>query len=597
MFLLGAFSQTAKSADVTHHTEWAKMRDGVLLASEVYQPKGHQGRLPVILTRSPYNADSSEFDLVLEKFASRGYVVVNQDCRGTNRSQGTLNPFKQEQNDGYDAVEWAASQSWSNGKVGLWGASYAGVTVMQAAAMHPPHLVAVAAMITGSDYHDNWTYTNGVFDLLFAQSWLSGWADIDAFRRQLVRSNTPTAQIQEQSKERAKRSLQHLPEWFKVAPLNNLDAFKDTAPFYYEWLAHPLYDRYWSRVDLEHRYSDIKVPVVFLGGWYDIFSVGTVKNFQGLRSSGGSPDAREHTRLVMAPACHGNCNETLKFSIDIKELMVLDPRWWDYWLKGIDTGITRDPVVKLFVMVPPQTGDQDGGFWTSATQYPLPNAKQVRFYLGSKGNANTRKGDGVLRSEPSATDMPDRFVYDPTDPVPTLGGNTCCSDQFKPGVFDQSEVELRQDILVYSSERVAKDLSIVGPVAVDFWAASTAVDTDFTAKLVAVRPDGVAYNILDRVINARQRRGSKLTPEPAVPGQPYHYRVDLGDTAVVLKSGFRLRLEISSSNFPHYGRNPNTGRAAAVEPELRQASQTILHDVRHPSFLEVAVADMRPDKF
>jgi putative CocE/NonD family hydrolase len=175
--------------------------------------------------------------------------------------------------------------------------------------------------------------------------------------------------------------------------------------------------------------------------------------------------------------------------------------------------------------------------------------------------------------------------------VPTVGGNTCCGDQFKPGVFDQSEVELRDDVLVYSSERLTKDLSIVGPVTVELWATSSASDTDFTAKLVGVRPDGTAYNILDRIVNARQRHGSKLPPELAVPGSRYRYRLDLGDTGIVLKAGFCVRLEISSSNFPHFARNPNTGRPAASEREFRRAIQTIIHDVRHPSYLELPVVE------
>jgi putative CocE/NonD family hydrolase len=267
----------------------------------------------------------------------------------------------------------------------------------------------------------------------------------------------------------------------------------------------------------------------------------------------------------------------------------MDSRWWDYWLKGIDNGVARDPAIKLFVMMPPLTGDKDAGFWTSADQYPLPDTKRIRFYLGSRGHANTRRGDGALLSQRSTTDEPDHFIYDPRNPVPTRGGNLCCGDLFKPGVFDQSEIELRDDVLVYSSDTLTRDLSIVGPVSVEFWATSSAPDTDFTAKLVAVRPDGVAYNILDRIVSARQRRGSKLPPERTVPGRACHYRLDLGDTAVVLKAGFRVRLEISSSNFPHFARNPNTGRPAATERELRRAMQTITHDATHASYLELPV--------
>jgi hypothetical protein len=591
---LGSPHIAAQAVDltaITHHTEWAPMRDGVLLASEVYLPKDAHGRLPVVLTRSPYNGTGAGPSEFLTRLAGRGYVVVDQDCRGTGRSHGLLRPFEQEQNDGYDAVEWAAAQPWSNGKVGLWGASYLGVTVMQAAATHPPHLVAAVAGVTASDYHDNWTFANGVFDLWFGQSWVAIWADNDARRRQLLRSGLPWAQVQEQARETEAHYEKNLPEWLKVTPLDNFSEFRATAPFYYQWLAHPAYDRYWSAVDLERRYRDITVPILFIGGWYDIFSVGTMRNFLGLRSHGGSAIAREQTKLVMAPICHGNCNETLKFETDIKSTLAMGPYWWDHWLKDLDNGVTRDPAIKLFVMALPETGDKDAGFWTAANDYPLPNTKRARFYLESRGHANTRRGDGLLLSQRPTTDEPDRFIYDPQKPVPTRGGNLCCGDLFKPGIFDQSEVELRDDILVYTSEPLTTDLTIIGPVSVDFWAASSAPDTDFTAKLVAVRPDGLAYNVLDRVINARQRRGSKVAPAALVPGRTYRYRLYLGDTAVVLKTGFRIRLELSSSNFPHFARNPNTGQPAAIEREFRQATQTITHDAKHSSYLELPLVE------
>ena len=577
------------SPAITHHTDWAPMRDGVLLASEVYLPKEIHGRLPVVLMRSPYNGGMPVPSKSLPSLVAQGYVVVNQDCRGTGRSHGVFRPIIQEQADGYDAVEWAAAQPWSDGKVGLWGPSYLGLTVMQAAIMHPPHLVAAIAMITGSDYHDNWTYANGVFDLWFDLSWVSMRIDNDVFGRQLMRSGIPWFQVQERIKQGKPQSDRNTLDRPKRVPLSGLPEMATAAPFYDEWLSHPSYDRFWSDVDLERRYGDIKVPVLLTGGWYDIFSVGTVRNFQGLRSHGGSAVAREQSKLVMEPTCHGNCNETLKFDAD-RFYTQLNSRWWDYWLKGIDTGIAREPVVKLFVMVPPQSGDHDAGFWTSAAEYPLPGTKRARFYLASRGHANSRRGDGVLRTELSATAKSDQFVYDPHNPVPTLGGNLCCGDLLRPGVFDQSEVELRDDILIYSSEPLTQDLTVIGPVAVEFWAASSAPDTDFSAKLVAVRPDGVAYNILDRIINTRLRRGSKLPPEPAVAGRPYHYRLELGDTAVLLKPGFRVRLEISSSNFPHFARNPNTGRPRATEHEFRKATQIVTHDAQYPSFLELPLA-------
>jgi putative CocE/NonD family hydrolase len=478
---------------------------------------------------------------------------------------------------------------------------------MQAAIMHPPHLVSVVSLVTASDYHDNWTYANGVFDQWFAQSWLSLWAHNDGYLRRLLKSGVPFVEAQQRAKDQRNDTGAKLPEWIKQVPLNNFAALKDSVPFYYEWLAHPTYDQFWSDIDLEKHYADITVPVLMIGGWYDIFSVGTVKNFLGVKSHGGSAAARDQTKLVMAAICHGACNDTVKFGMNLGTFLSLNPEWWDYWLKGIDTGVDRDPAVKLFVMVPPQAGDQDSGYWITANEYPLPGTSHTSFYLESRGHANTRNGDGILTLQKPAVRRADRFIYDPRNPVPTFGGNLCCngelldSDAFnpakiKPGISDQSEIELRDDVLVYTSAPLTKDLTVIGPVSVEFWAASSAPDTDFTAKLVDVRPDGTAYNILDRVINGRLRRGSKSQAQLMTPGRAYQYRLDLGDTAIVFKAGNRIRIDISSSNFPHFARNPNTGRPAAKESELKSAQQTLLHDAKHPSFLELPVVeDSAPD--
>jgi putative CocE/NonD family hydrolase len=594
---------TALAADVppvTHHTEWARMRDGTLLATEVYLPRDASGPLPVVMLRSPYNGgDATGCMNRCEELAARGYAVVNQDVRGTGRAHGVMTPFLQEQHDGYDAVEWAASRPWSNGRVGLWGVSYYGVTVMQAAIAHPPHLVAAVAVITASDYHDNWTYVNGVLDLWFTQSWLAGWADVDANRRQQLRAGVPWPEVRQRALSRGSQNSGQLPDWNRQLPLDQLPAFKDTVPFYYDWLAQPDYQPFWSSVDIERRYASIRVPMLLVGGWYDIFSVGTVRNFIGISTAGGSALARAQTRLVMYPLCHGNCNAAMSFAPDFwsDAAPPMSLAWWDHWLKGADNEVTHDPPVRLFVMVPPEQGNRDEGFWITADHYPLPGTMRTRFALHSAGHANSRTGDGTLAAGSAASGPADTFTYDPLNPVPTLGGALCCNDQqFAPGAFDQSELELRDDILVYTSAPLAQDLTVVGPVTVDFWATSSARDTDFTAKLVDVRPDGVAHNILDRIINAGLRGGSKSTRSPITPGRAYEYRLALGDTALIFKAGHRIRLEISSSNFPHFARNPNTGEAAARAGRFISATQTLRHDARHPSWLELPVVSLQRSK-
>lgn len=258
--------------------------------------------------------------------------------------------------------------------------------------------------------------------------------------------------------------------------------------------------------------------------------------------------------------------------------------------KGIDTGIAGEPAVRLFVMVPPDTGTVGSGFWVTGEEYPLPGTQFTTFNLRGGGNANTRPGDGVLDASQPPAGPADQFVYDPRDPVPTTGGNMCCiNNLLASGAFDQADVEMRSDVLVYASAPLADDLTVIGPVTAKLWASSAALDTDFTAKLVDVHLDGFAHNVLDRVVRARYRAGSKLPPSLIAPGRAYEYTIELGNTATVFKAGHRIRLEISSSNFPHYDRNPNTGHPVGQDARLESATQTILHDAAHPSYLELPV--------
>jgi putative CocE/NonD family hydrolase len=239
-------------------------------------------------------------------------------------------------------------------------------------------------------------------------------------------------------------------------------------------------------------------------------------------------------------------------------------------------------------MVPPDTGRQGDGFYLAATAYPLPNARATKFHLRSGGKANTRNGDGVLSVDAPAGPA-DKFTYDPRNPVPTMGGNLCCGDFLMRGAIDQSKVELRQDVLVYTSAPLNEDTTVIGPVVVKLWAASSATDTDFTAKLVDVHLDDVAHNVLDRIVRARYRNGSKTAPSLITPGRTYEYTIDLGHTATVFRKGHRIRLEVSSSNFPHFDRNPNTGRPFGQDTQLAVATQTIFHDASNPSYVELAV--------
>ncbi len=590
------------SGGVSCRIEQAPMRDGVELATEVYLPAG-EGPFPVILQRTPYNrrapSPGSNCDAAIGRyFAERGYATLNQDSRGRYRSEGEFDAMRQEARDGHDAVEWAAAQPWSNGKVGMVGGSYVGLTQWQAAIEQPPHLVAIAPHYSSSDYLQGWTYQGGAFDLWFAQSWTSQILAPDTLQRRLEAAGAPADAVQREVEAFvAAGRAKLLDDWLWQMPLKDFAAFRrdgNIAAYYDEWLARPGYDDYWADLDVETKYPRIRVPALVTGGWYDVFQEGTIRNFVGLRSAGGSEAARNGTQLVMRALCHACPPDTTAGEIDFGPDNAFDlnaawARWFDYWLKGIDNGVADDPAVRLFVMVPPDEGTAGGGFWITADEFPLPDAVETRFYLRSGGNANTAAGDGLLTAD-GPGGAADEYVYDPADPVPTVGGNMCCTNDLLPsGAFDQREVEQRDDVLVYTTPPLDEDLTVIGPVRVALWAASSAPDTDFTAKLVDVHPDGYAHNVSEGIIRARYRnsehRASWLTP-----GAVHDYTIDLGYTATVFRRGHRIRLEISSSNFPHFDRNPNTATAFGESAELEPATQRVYHDAMHPSQLVVQVA-------
>jgi putative CocE/NonD family hydrolase len=609
---------SAAHAQATCRVEWAPMRDGVTLATEVYLPPNPSGPLPVILQRTPYKrspvggtpAICSSPDFI--SLASHGYVALSQDTRGRFRSNGVMDALQQEARDGYDAVEWAAGQPWSNGNVGMFGGSYVGLTQWQPAVLTPPHLKAIAPMITASDYHDHWTYVNGALDLWFAQSWMLLTFAGEQQMRNLEAQGRAPADVAGMTAEwiaQGRRDI--LTKWVWQLPLASFKVFREgspqpLAPYYYDWLAHPNYDEYWAKLDVETRYAQVKVPTLNIGWWYDIFQVGTVRNFQRMQSAGGTDQARKGSQLVMWAQCHacpaGTKVGEIDFGPDNKyDLNALYVRFFDRWLKGIDNGIDKEPAAKLFVMLPPDSGTQGSGFWINSDKFPLPDTRTETLLLRSGGQANSSSGDGVLLragedggQQGRASARADRFVYDPQTPVPTKGGGMCCINDLLPsGAFDQSEIEKRKDVLVYTSAALRDNVAVVGPVNVKLWAITDAPDTDFTAKLVDVHPDGYAQNILDRIVRARFRRGSKLPASFIEPGKAYEYDIELGNTSIVFKPGHRIRLEISSSNFPHYARNQNTAEDVGASSQIRTANQTILHDDEHRSYLALPVVPIR----
>ncbi len=589
----------ADTRGVTCETVMVRMRDGVRLATDVYRPAA-PGRYPVIMLRTPYGLRLGQgcfapgLSAGMAFWAEHGYVAVSQDARGTFRSEGEFRPIFQERDDGYDAVEWAAAQPWSDGRVAMTGGSYMGVTQWQAALGAPPHLVAIAPNQTATDYHDHWTYVNGVFDLWFGQSWPLAFFAPDAVRRaQLARGASAEEARRAADSFLAEGERLIAGEWIGQVPLAGLADFRTLAPYYYEWLEHPDYDGYWASVDVEAQWDRVVVPALVTGAWGDLFHIGSVRAFEGLRADGGSAAARAGTMLVMTGGGGHGREGALSFgAAGQMDLRALQLRFYDRHVKGIDNGIDRDPRVQLFVQVPPDSGTRGSGFWVTGDAFPLAGTETVRFNLGSGGRANTRWGDGVLDRTAPPHGPDDTFVYDPRDPVPALGGGLCCLTlgfYFRSGAQDQSTVELRDDVLVYTSEPLAEDLAVIGPVTVRFWATSSARDTDFTVKLVDVHPDGFAQNVLNRVVRARFRRGSKSPPALIEPGRAYEYEVELGYAANVFRARHRVRLDLSSSEFPHLARNHNTGDDPATDERFETARQTVHHDASRPSYVELAV--------
>jgi uncharacterized protein len=558
-----------------------RMRDGVTLHADVYRP-AVDGRFPVLLTRTPYDkagsaAINNMFDLMAA--ARAGYAVVVQDVRGRYTSEGDWYPFVHEADDGYDTVEWCAAQPWSTGKVGMFGRSYVGATQWLAATTRPPHLICIAPMITADDYHEGWTYQGGAFELGFALSWSFALAADTLDRQQVTLGDSYSAALASY-----REQLDCLPCRFTDLPLRDTRpvASLDLTHYYRDWIDHPDDDDYWRRWNIAARHATIEVPALNVGGWYDIFLGGTLRNFVGMRATGATPAARDGQRLLVGPWWHApfsNPTGDAYFGVESTGATIaMDGqvrRWYDYWLKGETNGVDADAPVRLFVM-----GENA---WRSESEWPLARTRYTPYYLRSDGRANSLRGDGVLSLDAPGGDPPDCYVYNPRDPVPTRGGQLCCSSSFLGGgAFDQRPVEERSDVLVYTTPALSSPVEVTGPITVRLWAATSVADTDFTAKLVDVAPDGYARNLTDGIIRARYREGTDR-PRPIEPGRAYEYTIDLWATSNLFKAGHRIRLEIASANFPRFDRNLNTGHALGQDAEMQPALQTILHDAEHPS--------------
>jgi hypothetical protein len=545
----------------------AKMRAGVVLRADIYRPKA-KGKFPVLLTRTPYDK-RGEMDFG-PLAAARGYVVVSQDVRGRYTSEGEWYTFKNESQDGYDTVEWAAALPYSNGKVGMFGGSYVGATQMLTAIAAPPHLAGILPVVTASNYHENWTYQGGAFEQWFDQSWTTGLAE-NTLDRRMGKDSYAT-------------------RWDTKLPLTDYPLLDPGTPagladYYTDWLAHPAYDDYWKHWSIEEHFSQIQVPALHVAAWYDLFQDGSFQNYLGIKAHGGSDAARNGQRLLVIVGGHAGSGPVIgevdfgKDSVMNEDALAL--RWYDYLLKGVENGMGSEKPVKLFVM--------GKNVWREEEGWPLARAKATSYYLHSAGKANTLSGDGTLSTTAPATEAADKYVYDPADPAPTRGGPLCCDGTHQPpGAFDQRPVENREDVLVYTTPAFKQDTEVTGPITLEVYVSSSAVDTDFTGKVVDVGPQGFARNLTEGILRARYRT-SREKAELMNPGEVYKLTLNLWSTSNVFLAGHKLRLEVSSSNFPRFDRNMNTGEDQGHSARMVKATNAVYHDREHPSALILPV--------
>ncbi len=551
-----------------------KTRDGVTLQADIYHRPAGDAKYPVLLTRTPY--DKSSFAAFGQTGALRGYIVVAQDVRGRYSSEGEWYPFKHEIEDGYDTVEWAAALPNSNGKVGMFSGSYVGATQMLAAISHPPHLAGICPIVTASNYHENWAYQGGALDQWFNESWTSLLAQDTANRtlRQSTNALIGSAVL----------PLKHYPVFNIPSIADGAALTRNLAPYFLDWLDHPAYDNYWKQWSIDEHYANIQVPSLTIAAWYDVFQGGSLRNYMGLKAHAGNEAARKDQHLIVGIGGHAGWGRTVgavDFGPDApfdENAVTLD--WYDYLFQGKQNEFASGKPVKIFVM-----GENK---WRSEASWPLERAKETRYSLHSSGKANTASGDGSLSTVAAQKEAPDSYVYDPANPVPTVGGPLCCAPLIPSGPRDQQAVESRPDVLIYSTPALDRDQEVTGSVTLELYASSSAVDTDFTAKLVDVWPNGMAQNLTEGILRARYRE-STATAQPIVPGKVYEYKIDLWSTSNVFLKGHKIRVEVSSSNFPRFDRNLNTGGNSSTDAVFVKATNTIYHDAAHPSALLLPV--------
>ena len=582
------------------------MRDGVRLATDIYLPAlGGQpasGKFPVILERTPYDKAGSGNVTNGTYYARRGYVCAIQDVRGRFVSEGEWYPFAKEAPDGYDTVEWLAAQEWSDGQVGTMGASYCGSDQSALATLNPPHLSTMIVAVGASNYYHCSMRQNGALEQRFM---------IYAFR---MATTSKEAFADANIKAAVDRAFANVGEWVSRAPLKKGTSPLRMLPNYEQWVldlfTHGEYDDYWKQrgYAISQYYEEhADVPTLYLGGWYDSYARATCENYTAL-----SKMKKSQQVLMMGPWTHGGWGVTNAGDVDFGNHSFINYNdlrlaWFDHFLKGMHTEVSDWAPVKIFVMgtgegIPNYQGRlHHSGYWRDEQDFPLPDTQFTPYYLHTDGELST--------ALPSTDKLTSRFSFDPRDPVPTIGGGISAADPIMgAGAFDQRgnsrffgcqdtlPLNARSDVLTFQTPPLENDVEVTGPITVKLHASSSARDTDFTAKLIDVCPlsddfpDGLAINLTDSIIRARYRNGWD-TPELLEPGNVYEFVFELYPTSNIFKKGHRIRLDISSSNWPRFDANPNTGGDLGTERRLEIAEQTIYHEPEHPSHVVLPIIE------
>jgi hypothetical protein len=552
------------------------MRDGVKLQADVWRPKD-EGKFPTLVYRTPYNRNRSpDGDTLFRKAVERGYAVVMQDVRGRYGSEGQFNPYFQEGKDGYDTIEWAAAQPWSDGNVGTFGLSYPGAVQWLAAIENPPHLKGMVPAMTFSTPR-NFVYSGGVFD----GSWVAWiWGNIAPDRR--VRMKLPGPQTGREARAARAESLEKIR---RTLPLSAMTELREVSPWYYEWLKHEPTDPYWDAIDLRDKYQRTSAAVINFSGWYDeaYGPEGAATNFVGLMNARKKwPDPK--VKLILGPWVHGGQDETKAGERDFGpaakyeyDEMIL--RWMDKYVRGMDNGVDKEPRVRAFVM--------EDKKWHDANTWPLPGTKSVALYFA--GATGSRKTAALEWTKPKvAGPQSSVFDSDPANPV---------TDPFPAytGGHDYSEMGKRSDVLVFDTEPLQEDLTIVGAAAATIHLSCDSPDTDLWVKLMDVGPDGKAINLMSPgldVLRASYRNEKKRNL--LQPRNTYKLEYKYLMTGNMFKQGHRIRVQISATFFPHFSRNLHTGKLETTESgETRKASIRIHHDAKHPSVIGLPVVSQR----